>query len=232
MVTSFKKYAGESHKFGILDAQKEGGGEYRGNDFVEPERKLEVKEIDDIPEPEEKVEHLVVAEEAGEEDEHPIRIRRKRIAKLKKQHGVVVPHVGETHTDLEKAIIDKSSKLWKGGDREMDISCQLLSGESLDFTEKTEETGKEDIKNPLEQGVKIEYKDSPVQVVREGIIGSNGNIVRVIYRGKEIAKGFLTKNGPDVSVKKEFKASFIFPATDEERAFEKAFEYIKTLKAN
>lgn len=68
-----------------------------------------------------------------EQDEHPVRLRRKKVQNLKSTHGIIVEGVGDTHTPLEQGIIDKSTKLWKGTDRETEISLQFLKGASLEF---------------------------------------------------------------------------------------------------
>lgn len=86
-----------------------------------PEIKMENKKNESV--------RLVVEEL----DEHPVRFRRKRIQNLKNTHGIVVENVGETHTSLEKAIIDKSTKLWKGTARETEISLQFLKEDPLEF---------------------------------------------------------------------------------------------------
>ena len=73
-----------------------------------------------------------------EKDEHPVRSRRKKISVLQNMHGIVVEKVGETHTPVEKSIIDKSNKLWKGTNREMEISLQFLKDGSIDFYKEPE----------------------------------------------------------------------------------------------
>ena len=112
----------------------------------------------------------IVALAVDELDENPVRLRRKKVQNLKSTHGIIVEGVGDTHTPLEQGIIDKSTKLWKGTDRETEISLQFLKGASLEFHIEPEPV----IVSPLPivksfDGVfrkKVKEPDLPVQTVK------------------------------------------------------------------
>lgn len=72
------------------------------------------------------------------------------------------------------------------------------------------------------------FDGKELKVIRED--KEDPEIIRVIFDGKEIAKGFMTKKGPLIKVAARYKAGFLLAPTIEQRAFDHAFAIIKTFK--
>ncbi|MFZ2621164.1 MAG: hypothetical protein WAX85_01560 [Minisyncoccia bacterium] len=96
------------------------------------------------------------------EEGHPLQIKRKKIDMLKNSYGIVIEHVGGTHSQLEQRIIDKSNALWKGNDRDVTVASFLMSGEVQNFEKQPE------IKPVFEQSVDIPVVNTTEQEVKDG----------------------------------------------------------------
>lgn len=91
------------------------------------------------------------------------------------------------------------------------------------ITKEAESTG------PKEEAFPFEFKGKKLEVIKEGVDGSF--TIRVIFEGKDIAIGELTKKGLNIELKPEYKAGWFFVKTPEEVAFkEKVMPFLKTLK--
>ena len=74
----------------------------------------------------------------------------------------------------------------------------------------------------------LDFLDKEIQIIKGSTIGVDYNRIKIIFDGKEIARGTMTESGPEVELNESLKGGFFFAKTDEEKAFEKALEVLKT----
>ncbi len=146
-------------------------------------------------------------------DEHPVRSRRKKVQNLKINHGIVMENIGEMHTPLEQSIIDKSTKLWKGTEREGELSLALMTDGPLQFHKEPEVPLTKSFDGVVKKQIKMPEKISNGQDMSRSPLdmGNIGNINSGEDMSKPVFDTFDTGNtgkvekmmeAPDVTIEK------------------------------
>ena len=144
--------------------------------------------------------------------------KEQRLENLKNKHGIVVEMVGEVLKELKGEIIKKSNNLWERSVENTKAIAMLLGEEVLKGDKKEQILGRHVFELP--------FLGKKIHIIHGETDGSNDDMVKVIFDGKEIAKGVIGQ----IDMDKNLKGGILLGVTDFERAFIHAMKLIKTFK--
>ncbi len=81
---------------------------------------------------------------------------------------------------------------------------------------------------PQSETIPIEFEGHKGEIIKE--MDGETVVIKITCDGVEIARGTMTKKGPDVKLDKKYKAGFLFAKTVQQQVFERAWILIKNLR--